>query len=243
MSRVSYLWSLLKSAARKGETDEANKLALVEHVTANAPRGDVDAAIKLIDEFGSRRAFLMNIGDEKGVLLDESVRRARPKTAVELGAFCGYSGLRIARSSPEGSRLYSIEMNPFNAEVATRIWEHAGVADRVTAVVGTVDDGKTLGRLAAEFAVGPGSVDFLFIDHHQPCYLPDLLLLLDAGLLRRGAVVLADNVGFPGSPKYRKHMREHEGADWRTVEHKTHLEYQSFVPDLVLESTYLGAKA
>ena len=35
-------------------------------------------------------------------------------------------------------------------------------------------------------------------------------------------------------------MREHQGTLWRTVEHRTHLEYQSLVPDLVLESDYLG---
>lgn len=27
---------------------------------------------------------------------------------------------------------------------------------------------------------------------------------------------------------------------WNTIEHKTHLEYQTLVPDLVLESEYLG---
>ena len=60
-------------------------------------------------------------------------------------------------------------------------------------------------------------------------------------LLVLASVVVADNVGFPGAPAYRAHMREHEGRTWRTVEHKTHVEYQSLVPDLVLESTYLGA--
>jgi catechol O-methyltransferase len=35
-------------------------------------------------------------------------------------------------------------------------------------------------------------------------------------------------------------MREQEGRSWRTVEHETHLEYQSLLKDLVLESEYLG---
>ena len=35
-------------------------------------------------------------------------------------------------------------------------------------------------------------------------------------------------------------MREHQGRDWQTVEHNTHGEYGSIVPDLVLESVYLG---
>ncbi len=45
----------------------------------------------------------------------------------------------------------------------------------------------------------------------------------------------------PGAPAYRRYMREREGASWRTVEHSTHVEYQTLLPDLVLESEYLGA--
>ena len=35
-------------------------------------------------------------------------------------------------------------------------------------------------------------------------------------------------------------MKEQQGKLWTTVEHKTHLEYQSMFRDLVLESEYLG---
>jgi catechol O-methyltransferase len=35
-------------------------------------------------------------------------------------------------------------------------------------------------------------------------------------------------------------MRQQQSKQWNTVEHKAHLEYQSLVPDLVLESDYLG---
>src|ERR1700760_3830317 len=153
VNRASYLWTVVKAATRKGETDDAVKERLVQHVIANAPQGDVDSAIKLIDEFASTTSFLMNVGDEKGELLDDVVARTAPKRAVELGAFCGYSGLRIARRLPAGGALISIEMNPVNAAFATRVWEHAGVADRVTAVVGTIDAGSTLGRLTAAVGV------------------------------------------------------------------------------------------
>ena len=231
---------MLRAAARNGETDDSNKEALVARTVANAPKGDVDAAIRVIDDFGRNTSWLMNIGDEKGALLDHAVLRTRPKRLLELGAFCGYSGLRMSRVMPEGARLYSVEMNPVNASIATRVWEHAGVSDKVEAVVGTLDDGKTINRLTTEFGLTAGSVDFLFIDHDQSHYLSDLLLLLGSGLLHAGTVVLADNVKVPGAPKYLAYMRGREGVDWHTVEHKTHVEYQSIIPDLVLESTYLG---
>jgi len=51
--------------------------------------------------------------------------------------------------------------------------------------------------------------------------------------------VVADNVN-PGAPEYRAFMRKQDGAAWRTIEHKTHGEYGSVFPDLVLESEYLG---
>ena len=35
-------------------------------------------------------------------------------------------------------------------------------------------------------------------------------------------------------------MRAHEGNGWRTTEHETHVEYQSLLKDLVLESEYVG---
>ena len=125
-NRVSYMWSVIKAATKKGETDDATKERLVEYVLANAPKGDVQATIKLIDEFGSKTSFLMNIGDEKGALLDDVVLRTQPKHALELGAFCGYSGLRIGRALPAGGKLFSIEMNPRNADISTRVWGACG---------------------------------------------------------------------------------------------------------------------
>jgi catechol O-methyltransferase len=35
-------------------------------------------------------------------------------------------------------------------------------------------------------------------------------------------------------------MREQQGTHWDTREHKTHVEYQTLLGDLVLESEYLG---
>lgn len=52
--------------------------------------------------------------------------------------------------------------------------------------------------------------------------------------------MVADNVKIPGAPEYRAFMRKQDGAAWRTIEHKTHGEYGSVFPDLVLESEYLG---
>ena len=56
-------------------------------------------------------------------------------------------------------------------------------------------------------------------------------------LLRPGSVVVADNVRFPGAPRYRRYMEAEEGKRWRTVRHEAHAEYQGWVRDVVFEST------
>jgi catechol O-methyltransferase len=214
---------------------------LARYVTANAPAGDLDGAIEAIDDFCYGRSIMMNVGDEKGEILDAALRRADPRRLLELGTYCGYSALRTVRAMPAEAHLHSIEFSPANAEIARRVLSHAGIDDRVTVVVGTLGDGgRTIATLESEHGFATGSLDFVFLDHDKDAYLPDLELIVERGWLRPGAVVVADNVKFPGAPRYREHMREHEGDRWRTTEHETHVEYQTMLKDLVLESEYLG---
>jgi len=52
---------------------------------------------------------------------------------------------------------------------------------------------------------------------------------------------VADNIKVSGAQKYRASMRQQQGKLWQTIEHKAHVEYQSLISDLVLESEYLGS--
>jgi len=167
------------------------------------------------------------------------IPRANPKLAMELGAYCGYSGLRIARAAP-GAKVFSIEKSGANASVARRVWAHAGLGDRVTCINGTVGDGTTLEVLAKDYGFTEGCLDFVFLDHWKDVYLSDLRRLVDQGWLHPGTIVVADNVGFPGAPEYRAYMKEQQDKRWQTIEHETHVEYQTLLKDLVLESEFLG---
>ena len=243
MLRWSF-WRMATTGVRNltttGQMGDGREAAVVDYVLTNARAGDIDDVLATIDRFGYEKSILMNVGDEKGALLDAAVRRANPNLALELGTYCGYGALRIARVAPS-AKVYSIEMAEANAANARQIWAHAGVADRVTCVVGTLGDGgHTLDALAGEHGFASGALDFVFLDHAKDAYLPDLQSILARGWLHTGSIVVADNVKVPGSPKYRKYMKDHQGTLWETVEHKTHLEYQSLISDLVLESEYLG---
>ncbi len=91
-----------------------------------------------------------------------------PRRLLELGNYCDYSALRTARVMPGDAWLYSIEFSPANAQIARRIWDHAGVGDRVTVVVGHLGDGgSTLRRLRAEHNFTDGGQDFVFVDHDK----------------------------------------------------------------------------
>ena len=231
----------LRRLQRDWQVGDGREEALAAYVLDQSPAGDLDAAIGAVDAFCYGRSMMMNVGDEKGELLDAAIRRTAPRRLLELGTYCGYSALRTVRAMPAEAHLWSVEFLPANAAIARRLLEHAGVADRVTVVEGSLGDGgATLAALEAQHGFAPGAVDFAFLDHDKAAYLPDLERLVERGWLRPGAVVVADNVRIPGAPQYRAHMREHEGRDWRTTEHTTHLEYQSLVKDLVLESEYLG---
>jgi catechol O-methyltransferase len=239
----SSVWRLAlgtRNITTTGQVGDGREAAAADYVISHARPGDVDGVLAAIDEFAYEKSILINVGDEKGALLDAAAKRADPRVALELGTYCGYSALRIARSVP-AAKVFTVELAAANAEIARRIWAHAGVDDRITCVVGTIGDGgKTLDALAAQHGFSEGTLDFMFVDHDKNAYLDDLLSIMARGWLHRGSIVVADNVLVPGSPKYRTYMREQQGKKWDTVEHKTHVEYQTLVRDLVLESTYLG---
>lgn len=241
-------WSVLRMGfgmrklLKDWQVGDGREAALRRYVLANARPGDLDDAIRTIDRFAYSKSFLINVGDEKGAILDAAIRRTKPKLLLELGTYCGYSALRTIRAAPADAHLVTVEYNADNAAIAKSIFEHAGIADRVTIVNGTLGDGgKTAARLRDTHGFAKGALDFAFIDHAKEAYLPDLELILREGWLRLGAVVVADNVKVPGAPEYHAFMKAKEGTLFTTREHSTHVEYQSLIKDIVLESEHLGA--
>lgn len=231
----------LPNLLKNWQVGDGREEKLAQTVLAKAKKGDALDVIRVIDEFAWGESFLMNVGDEKGAILDTALKARAPRRILELGTYCGYSAVRMAVAAPD-AHIYSIELNAANAEIARRILDHAGVSDQVTVVVGTLGDGgKTIARLRAEFELGDGAFEFVFVDHDKKYYLSDLKILLNERFLAPGAVVVADNVKFPGAPDYLAYMDENETKKWRTNKHETHVEYQSTLKDLVLVSELLEA--
>ena len=200
----------------------------LEWVKQYATPGDPDSVIAVLDEFGRSNRFLMNVGDRKGILLDAEVAKARPERAMELGAFCGYSAVRIAKQLREwDGKLTSIEISRKSVEVSTEMVALAGLAETVEFRQGSA--AQVIPTLA-------GPYDLVFIDHWKDQYLPDLRCIEAHGLLVSGSVVVADNVGFFDASEYLVHVRESSLYD--STHHESSLEYRDDLGDAVEVSVF-----
>src|ERR1700742_1396050 len=75
-------WRVVAGAlniATTGQIGDGREAAAVEYVLTHARAGDIDDVLATIDRFAYDKSLLINVGDEKGALLDAAVRRADPK--------------------------------------------------------------------------------------------------------------------------------------------------------------------
>ncbi|XP_028853695.1 catechol O-methyltransferase B [Denticeps clupeoides] len=206
---------------------------MLKAVQKNATRGDPLSVISAIDRFCRHSEWAMNVGDEKGTILDSVVSEVNPAMALELGTYCGYSTVRIARLLPPGARLVTLEFNGDYAAIARQVIEWAGLEDMVQLVEGA--SGDWIPRMKEHFGVK--TFDFIFLDHWKDRYLPDIKLLEECGLLRKGTVVLADNVICPGTPDYLEYIRN--SPSYESNYFRSHLEYTK-AEDGLEKSVYVG---
>ncbi|KAF4318087.1 hypothetical protein BBO99_00003930 [Phytophthora kernoviae] len=175
--------------------DESSAKCL-EYVREHAERGSPASVLSCIDEFASTN-HMMNIGQVKGAVIDEEIRKKKPAIMAELGAYTGYSAVRFASLQCKvnaDSHYYSFEYSPVFAERVREVVEIAGLSNQVTVYVGPFSE---------QYEVLRGkTVDMYFIDHEKTVYLSDLKLILASGTLVPGSVIAADNVVRPGAPDY-----------------------------------------
>lgn len=63
--------------------------------------------------------------------MDTVVQEQSPSMLLELGAYCGYSAIRMARLMPPSARLLTIELNPDYAAITQQMVDFAGLQDKV----------------------------------------------------------------------------------------------------------------
>jgi caffeoyl-CoA O-methyltransferase len=131
----------------------------------------------------------IQLGQSDGRLLHLLIKLARAEKVVEVGTLAGYSAIHIARALPSRGRLWTVEYEPKHAEVARENLRVAGVADRVTVLVGA-------GRDVLPTLEPDGPFDAVFIDADKANY--DHYGRWAIANLRPGGIVIGDNAYFFG---------------------------------------------
>jgi len=140
---------------------------------------------------GLARAFAVpegipsiQVGPSDGKLIALLLGLAHATKVVEVGTLVGYSAILMARALGPGGHLWSIEFEPHHAEVARANIAAAGVADRVTVLVGA-------GRDVLPTLSGHAPFDAVFIDADKVNY--DHYGRWAIEHLRTGGLVIGDN--------------------------------------------------
>ena len=145
--------------------------------------------------------------------------------------------------------LISVEYDERRARIAREMIELAGLSSVIKVI--RSDSSSAIAELARRGEV----FDLVFLDHHKDLYLRDLKLMERTAVIRKGTILFADNVIFPGTPEYLKYVRS-SPTKYRTKFYECELEYTStsrrsancpykrvqdeIVRDGVEISTYLG---
>ena len=206
---------------------KSKEYQVLDLVRRKAIKNNPDSILRLIDNFAYKNTFLMNIGDKKGLLLEEAIKDSGASNVLELGVYLGYSSIRILKTLSTDGKLTSIEANDEFADIANEHIEKAGLSSKHEIKVGRSDE--LIPTLNEQF-------DFVFIDHWKDLYLSDLKLLESSKLLKKGAWIFADNVILFNLEDYLGYVRSSDNFDSKFV--PALREYSSSHPDGVEISIY-----
>jgi predicted O-methyltransferase YrrM len=134
-----------------------------------------------------RELELPLIDAEVGVLLRVLAHAAGATRVLEIGTAIGYSTLWLAGALPPDGRLITIDIDEERARMARDNVARAGMADRVTVIVG--DAARLLAKLSGPF-------DLVFQDGDKLLYVALLERLVN--LLRPWGLLITDNVLWDG---------------------------------------------
>jgi predicted O-methyltransferase YrrM len=137
-------------------------------------RGNVTRGLPLVDA-------------EVGALLRVLATAIGAVRVLEIGTAIGYSGIWLAGALPADGMLLTLEMDEERAREARDNFARAGVAKRVSVIVGDAQ---------LKIAKVSGPFDLIFQDGDKMLYTPLLDRLV--GLLRPGGLLVTDNVLWDG---------------------------------------------
>ena len=156
-----------------------------------------------IEEIAKKNS-LPSIGPIKGKIIGKVIKRYKPKTILEIGTLHGYSAILMANfvlkthddychydsndTHPKEVIVTCLEIDKNLAKIAKKNIERAGLSDRIDVITG--DAIKVIPMLDNNHY----KFDFVFLDAEKNQYFLYLKLLEENNLLKKKAIVVADNV-------------------------------------------------
>mmetsp|Transcript_55474 Transcript_55474/g.171862 ORF Transcript_55474/g.171862 Transcript_55474/m.171862 type:complete len:252 (+) Transcript_55474:618-1373(+) len=234
---------------------------LLKHVVQRAPFGDINSAISLFDEYCEDNGLGMNLGVEKGDVIEATVRDALERhdndteafAVLEVGAHFGDGTLRVLRALQAPGAPASKVKAGGPVPIVISLESNAGWASGCKALAGQALGGAGGVRhvslvaqpaaivTAAEAALADlrargstPSFHLVLLDHEHGKYLRDLKGLLHKRLLAPGGIVHADNAGRDADVLKEYLAYVQGGGPFSTRFEEIERPY----PDLVAISTY-----
>ncbi len=222
------LKNIANTAVDKIKGAPARTVQSANYVAQYARQGDPGDVLRILDKFATEERWLMSVGPEKGPLVEELAGRLPANARIlELGAYCGYSSILIARAFGPDASIVSIEIDDDSVASSRANVAHAGLSDQITFVHGPST------RMIAQLE---GTFDMVFLDHWKDLYTRDLKLIEERKLIAPGSIVVADNVGeIFGPDVYLDYVRN--CGHYQSENRPATIEYTS-VPDAVEVSVY-----
>ena len=102
---------LIESVSTKFKLKKPKEEEVLLNVRLKAEPNNPNSVLNIIDNYAYKKTFLMNIGEEKGLLLENAINESKANNILELGVYLGYSTIRILKNLDDNSKLTSIESN------------------------------------------------------------------------------------------------------------------------------------
>jgi predicted O-methyltransferase YrrM len=177
----------------------------------------------------AQKEFVPSIGQIKGRIITEIIKKYNPKNILEVGTLYGYSAILMATAAAADTlqadgKVITIEIGRSVADIARKNVADAGLSEKINVIVG--DALEVIPKLDLKF-------DLLFLDAAKDEYLKYLKLAED-NVLKKGAVIVADNVEVSKNETldYLEYVRS-SGGIYKSETIETALEFTPNVRDAI----------
>ena len=147
--------------------------------------------------FTRRDEMLLPVGPETGQLIHILATSFKAPNILEIGTSYGYSGIWLGDAARKsGGQVTTLELHEYKSAYARDMATKAGVADYIDFRIG--DAVALIRELPLRF-------DFILLDLWKDMYVPCLEAFYPK--LNPGAIIVADNMIFPGGDDVARYGR------------------------------------